>query len=254
MSMRDLSGMRVALTRAQRQSEQSARDVFAHGGIPCVFPLLQFASTVNCTEVSTALDALRRGDVIAFTSENGVQFSTSLVQDSLMSAHRLGVRFAAVGERTAAALTASPLNIAPITPTGAQSGAGLAHALLPYTAHGERVLALGARQSRPELTDVLRAAGRQVQSIAVYETQACDASELWAAILGDHIDAVVFASPSAVHAFVRDRSLALLPKRLIVACIGETTRHQAEASCLRVDVMPQTPTLTAVLAALAAAP
>ncbi len=251
MTRASLAGVRVALTRDAAQCEHSAREVLEQGGVPCVFPLLQIAPVADHGELCAALQSLVAGDVVAFTSVNGVVFSMGEARAALRDASARSVHFAAVGELTAAALRAEHLAERPLVPATNQTGTALAEALLQQTATKAKVLVLGAEQSRPELADMLRSAGRTVQTLAVYRTLLGDASALWAAVEAGEIDALVFASPTAVRAFACGRALERLPERVQVACIGETTRGEACALGLRVDVVPEHPSMHALLVALA---
>ena len=64
-------------------------------------------------------------------------------------------------------------------------------------------------------------------------------------------DVATFASPSALKAFVAAGHLSSLAGK-VVAAIGPTTRDAASAAGVSVQVVPETPSVPALIAALAA--
>ena len=163
-----------------------------------------------------------------------------------------GVRLAAVGRGTAERLRRL-LRAPDLVPDEAR-GAALA-AALALRAGGRRVLVPRAAEGRPELVDGLAAAGAHVVAAACYRTVAAPAEAI--APLGDRlaageVDAVAFASPSAVKSVVSglgDR--ARLLAGCVLAAIGPTTSAALAEAGLAVSVTPEAATARDLAEAIA---
>jgi uroporphyrinogen-III synthase len=129
-------------------------------------------------------------------------------------------RVCAIGDATAFALEQHGVEVA-IRANGTGASA-LAEAVIADARRrglaGARVLFPCAEASRPELVNVLVAAGLTVVAVPVYTTHELDA--VAAPPLSHPADSVVFFSPSAVRAFARTRPF---DARQWIA-VGETTR------------------------------
>jgi uroporphyrinogen-III synthase len=103
--------------------------------------------------------------------------------------------------------------------------------------------------------DGLRVAGAEVTAVACYRTvQAPPQSiaPLGEAILDGTVDAVAFASPSAVRSIVAGLgSRAALLDRCALAAIGPTTAAALQEAGLRVTVVPTTSTAADLAEAIA---
>jgi uroporphyrinogen-III synthase len=120
---------------------------------------------------------------------------------------------------------------------------------------GRRVLLPRAAEGRAELLEGLVAAGADVVAATCYRTVAAPASAmapLADAIADGRIDAVTFASPSAVKSVVAALGTrAGLLEHCVLAAIGPTTAAALEECGLRVTVTPEISTALALADALA---
>lgn len=141
-----------------------------------------------------AFDArdLGRCDWIVVTSVNGVEAMTELPR---------GPRYAAVGDKTAAALRARGVEPSHLPPQA--NAAALADSLPDV--RGRRVALVRASAAGDELPAVLRSRGATVEEITAYATiegPPASAEPLSAALADAGLAVVVFASGSAVRGYI----------------------------------------------------
>lgn len=202
-------------------------------------------------EVKTALTRLDRYKTIAFASAHAVDALLGALMATGRDLRALaGIRLCAVGEATARRLEASHLR-ADLTSNagGARLAVDIQAAqldgpvLLPRTAGG-----------RDELADGLRAAGYTVEALDAYDTLPDDLQlkPIVRAHREQPFDAVAFASPRGASAFLDLAGPKSLEKS-IVGAIGDTTRAALEAAGVRVAVVPDKPSVEALIDALALA-
>jgi uroporphyrinogen-III synthase len=106
-----------------------------------------------------------------------------------------------LGDQTAAAAHALGLEVS-FTPS--QPNSQTLAAELPEAA-GRLILILQANLADPAIAETLRARGAQTTNLTAYTTHPLSEPDPKAAQLlqANHIDAIIFASPSAVHGFAR---------------------------------------------------
>jgi uroporphyrinogen-III synthase len=125
------------------------------------------------------------------------------------------------------------------------AGAGLA---------GARVLMPRALEGREDPAVFLRRQGAVVDDVPVYRTDPCVPSAEDLASLEHRVDAVLFASSSAVSAWCDEvrggGPLAASSRRAVIACIGPSTAATAREKGLRVDVKADDSTTDGLVAAL----
>ena len=160
-----LAGRVVLVTRPAGQGEQLADRVRAAGGEPFLFPTLAI-EPVSPSPHAAAL--LRRPDVFSwavFVSANAVAHGLPLILAA--GAWPPGLRAAAVGAGTAAALRARgvPQVLAPAA--GGDSESLLALAAM-HEVGGQRVLVIRGVGGRELLADTLRARGAHVEYLECY--------------------------------------------------------------------------------------
>lgn len=93
---------------------------------------------------------------------------------------------------------------------------------------GHRLLLARAEDARPILRERLLEAGAEVEVLEIYRmvAESSSAPDLARALSDPHLDAVTFASGSAVRCF-RELYAGALPGRILVACIGPITAAAA---------------------------
>lgn len=255
-----LAGRRVVVTRPGGADDAVARRLRALGAVVLAAPAIAFApaTPAEAAALDAALARLGDGDWLACASANAV----AAVADRapLRRAIAAGARVAAVGEATAAACRAAGLAVAVVGDDG--TAAGLAAALVRTAARRDPAAAApsrpphavlpGADIARPDLAAQLRAAGWTVEAVVAYHTARRPPPPAVAAAIADGVDAVVFASPSAVDGLAGGldsagrRGLA----RAAVVCIGPTTAAAAAAAGLPVAAVASAQSAAALVDAV----
>ena len=202
---RPLFGKRVLVTRAREQAGGTAALLRDQGADPIVVPTIVIGPPSDADRVSRAIADLIAGryDWAAFTSANGVERTWEAIEASGGDARAFGrTKLAAIGPATAEALLRRGLRADVIAKEF--RGEGLADGMLSsigIAAAAQRVLLARAAQARDVLPEALRAAGCEVDVVAVYETHAPPASQIDALaeeLARDGLDAVLFTSSSTV--------------------------------------------------------
>jgi len=249
-----LAGRRIAVTRGKSGEDALTARLVELGADVLEAPAIVVVPPASFEALDRALRELARTDWIAFASANAVERTVARATDlGLARAALARPRLAAVGAATGAKVEAL-LRAPDLVPPEAH-GAALAAALRDRV-RGRRVLVPRAEEGRPELVEGLVAAGAEVFAPVAYRTAAAPPEAL--APLGDAleagaVDAVAFASPSAVRSVIA----ALGPRarflgRAALAAIGPTTAAELRACGLGVAVQPARSSGSALADALAA--
>jgi hydroxymethylbilane synthase len=227
-----LGGLRIMVTRADRQAAALADALEVQGADPIKCPVIEIEPIAVD---STALRDLDRYDWLVLTSANGVdRFGELLRQaDRDFPAH---VKVAAIGSETAA--RAQDAGMTPVLVPQRFVAEDLADALAAVMAPGARILLARAAGARDILPEQLRARGAQVDVLETYRAvpPAGVQSRLAACLPG--VDIITFTSSSTVRHFV-DALRGPLPDRVRIACIGPITAQTARDLGLRVDIIAQ---------------
>jgi uroporphyrinogen III methyltransferase/synthase len=192
---------------------------------------------------------------IAFTSVNAVKAVREKFEEYGLDARAFaGLKVAAVGEQTAAALVA--FGVRPdLVPAGDQSSAGLLEDWPEYDDVLDpinRVFLPRADIATETLVAGLIELGWEVEDVTAYRTvrAAPPPAPTREAIKTGGFDAVLFTSSSTVRNLV---GIAGKPHAsTVVACIGPATAKTAEEHGLRVDVLAEKPSVEALAEGLAA--
>ena len=220
-----LSGWDVVVTR---QSDSAHELTSRLGNLGASVALLPCIAIVEPEDGGAALRravaSIHEYDWLALTSANGVKRLLEAARDARSLA---GVKIAAVGPATAAALGAAHI-VADLVPVEASAKA-LAEALGAPTGRG-RLLFARAAEAMPQLPKTLRSAGWIVDEVEAYRTVVAGPTEgatAEAVERAARADAAVFASPSAVRGFVSLFAGRRLPTTAV--CIGASTASEADA-------------------------
>ncbi|MGN6672515.1 MAG: uroporphyrinogen-III synthase [Thermomicrobiales bacterium] len=252
-----LAGRRIVVTRASEGAGELAGRLARLGAEPVLCP----AIAVVPPETYAPLDAaLRRAGEFAWivvTSANGVAaLLARLAALGCDGATLAGVRLAAVGPATAAALGEAGLAaFVPATHTAAAIAAGLGDLA------GQQVLLPLADIAPDTLADELRARGAIVERVTAYRTipDTGPMGEAVARLLrANAIDALTFTSGSTVRALLDRLAWAELDVADLIAqgqwpatvCIGPTTAQVARECGLPVAAVAAEHTLDGLIAAL----
>lgn len=252
--MTALLGARVVNTRARRQAAELDAALKAQGAEPVAFPCVEIAPPNDIAPFLAAIDRLNDGvyDWLVLTSANAAEAVASALASKAVSGK---ARIAAVGPGTAAAVV-DAFGVVPDVIPPVHDAAGLV-AALPIRS-GERVMAPGSSLARAELASSLRARGVEVDAVVAYETVIGSGGANVAALIGSgEIDAIAFASPSAVDGFLTRLDKPGSPNRrargLPVGCIGETTADHAAARGFRLIAIADRPTVEGLVDSLVTA-
>jgi len=212
----------------------------ALGATPVLFPAIGIAPPADTTSLDAALHAVEQYEWIVFTSANAVHAVLARLDGLGRTADALRqTRVAAVGGVTADVLRAAGLRVAVVSPDG--MARGIPDALGDVAAL--RILLPRADLAQAEFPAELRRRGAQVDDVVAYRTvPGTGCTALAEAVRDGELDAITFASPSAVRYFV-DAAHAVLdlaaalaaPGRPRMVCIGPLTATTARELGLRVD-------------------
>jgi hydroxymethylbilane synthase len=229
---RSLEGLRIMVTRADRQAAALADELMAQGAETVTCPVI----AIEPIEVSPAtLQDLDRYDWVVVTSVNGVDRLRELLREAGRD-FPADMKVAAIGPETAA--RAQEAGMTPTLVPQRFIAEELADALAGVMVAGARILLARAAGSRDVLPEQLRAHGARVDVLETYRAvpPANVRSRLAACLPG--VDMITFTSSSTVRHFV-EAMPGPLPDRVMIACIGPITAQTARDLGLRVDIIAQ---------------
>ena len=251
-----LFGWRILVPRTKEQAEGVSDRLRAHGAVPEQVPTIAVEPPRTPQQMERAVKGLVTGRYqwIAFTSVNAVRAVREKFEEYGLDARAFaGVKVAAVGDQTAAALR--DFGIMPdLVPAGEQSGEGLADVWPAYDDVLDpinRVLLPRADIATENLLARLTDLGWEAEDVTAYRTvrAAPPPAPIREAIKGGGFDAVLFTSSSTVRNLI---GIAGKPHAVtVIAVIGPQTAKTAAEFGLRVDVMAPRPSVTALVDALA---
>ena len=207
-----------------------AKALRAQSGTPVISTLIDFAHTSETDKLSDALQKLQDGyfDWVTATNPTVVDI---LTHHNITIADR--TQIALSGEATYQAFIDAGYAVARTPEEDDLTTAGLLKAW-PEINDGSvlKVLTLRSDVAKPVLTEGLIARGHDVTQVVAYRTVGVPASvHVHEDILSGDLNAIVVSSPQVAREVVAqfpDR-----PSNLIIACVGEATRQEAERLGLR---------------------
>ncbi|MDA0633177.1 bifunctional uroporphyrinogen-III C-methyltransferase/uroporphyrinogen-III synthase [Nonomuraea sp. MCN248] len=251
-----LFGWRVLVPRTKEQSRSLSEQLVSYGAVPEEVPTISVEPPRTPQQMDRAIKGLVTGryEWVAFTSANAVKAVREKFEEYGLDARAFaGLKVAAVGDATARALV--EFGVRPdLLPSGEQSSEGLVAEWPPYDSMLDpinRVLLPRADISTDTLVAGLTELGWECDDVTAYRTvrAAPPPAPIREAIKGGGFDAVLFTSSSTVRNLV---GIAGKPHNVtVIAVIGPQTAKTAEEFGLRVDVMADRPSASALAAALA---
>jgi uroporphyrinogen III methyltransferase/synthase len=251
-----LFGWRVLVPRTKEQAGEVTTRLRNWGAVPEQVPTIAVEPPRTPQQMERAVKGLVTGRYqwIAFTSLNAVRAVREKFEEYGLDARAFaGIKVAAVGEQTAAALRA--FGIMPdLVPEGRQSAEGLADCWPAYDEVLDpinRVLLPRADIATEGLVARLTDLGWEAEDVTAYRTvrAAPPPAPIREAIKGGGFDAVLFTSSSTVRNLI---GIAGKPHAVtVIAVIGPETAKTAAEFGLRVDVTAPRPSVTALVDALA---
>ena len=238
-----LFGRRVLVTRPRPQARALRDQLRAAGADPVEVPVIDIAEPADGgAALGRALGEVSSYDWVVVTSANGAERLLAGLHDARDLG---GVRLAAIGPGTAAALALGNLR-ADLVPEE-YVAESLVDAFPDPPPAGGRVLLARAAVARDVLPDGLREKGWQVDVVEAYRTVPVPPSEASVdAVLTS--DIVTFTSSSTVERFVEAFGADAVPP--LVASIGPVTTSTARSLGLTVDVEAAEHTTAGMVAAL----
>jgi uroporphyrinogen III methyltransferase/synthase len=245
---------KVAITRSRRGNAELARSLRALGFEPIQIDTIEFLPPADWSAVDSSLRDLGRFAWLLFTSATGAEFFAKRMEALGLAVPWEGKpAVAAVGEKTSAALQRQGVKV-DFVPTRYLTEA-LAEQL--PEGRGTKVLMLRADISDPKAVTTLERNGFLVTDLAIYRTSSIRSGEdLPVGQAVRDADAIVFASPSAVEAFIGrldPSELASLAGRILAVCIGPVTAATARQRGFERILTPKTHTIEGVVQELGAA-
>jgi uroporphyrinogen III methyltransferase / synthase len=251
-----LFGWRVLVPRTKEQAAAVSERLRSYGAVPQVVPTIAVEPPRAPQQMERAIKGLVTGRYqwIAFTSANAVRAVREKLEEYGLDARAFaGIKVAAVGEQTSAALGEFGIK-ADLVPDGEQSSEGLAAAWPPYDEVLDpinRVLLPRADIATETLVARLTDLGWEAEDVTAYRTvrAAPPPAPIREAIKSGGFDAVLFTSSSTVRNLI---GIAGKPHAVTaVAVIGPQTAQTAAEYGLRVDVTAPKPSATSLVDALA---
>jgi len=253
---RPLTGVRVLVTRAKKQSGTLARDLRAQGAVVLEIPAIEIRRPRSYRPLDHALLHAASYDWLILTSVNGVAALAARLKKLRRAPATLAhLKIAAIGPATRAAIEQLGLKVT-VMP-GEYVAEGVLAALAGQAA-GKRVLLVRARVARDVLPNELRRSGSKVDVIEAYRTIVPTASRtrlrraLSSPRRRPHV--ITFTSSSTVRNF-----LALLGARpfvlrrlegILLASIGPVTSSTLCELGLPVGVEARTYTMPGLVQAI----
>jgi len=240
-----LAGWRVLVPRGGPWGDSVAATLRVQGAVPVIAPLINFAPSTDQDTLETALADLAAGafDWVTLTSATTVD-----VLYAYRAVIPASTKIAAVGETTAAALTAVGYRV-DLVPDDDNSAAGMAAQLIALEPAPRRILTLRSEIAKPVLTRRLTEAGHDVRSVVAYRTVGVPVTERIAAdVLSGRINAILVTSGSVaeqVHLQFPD-----IPESTVVAAIGPRTAKDARKAGLGVNVVARDQTVDGLIDAV----
>jgi uroporphyrinogen-III synthase len=247
----ELSGQRIVITRPRHQAQAFGAELERLGAEVVYLPVIEIGPPEDMDALDAALERLAEYDWVIFTSVNGVRTSLDRIKALGDINWPAGLKVAAIGPKTAAALQAGGIGV-DFTPDEY-----IAEAIPPGLGAmaAKKFLLLRADLARPVLAELIETAGGLVDEVTAYRTlPARPDPQAWEA-LQKGIDVLTFTSSSTVRNF---RSLleqsgfdpAHLPGKPKIACIGPITAGTARELGLAVDLVAVTYTIEGLVTAL----
>ncbi|MDY6049359.1 MAG: uroporphyrinogen-III synthase [Corynebacterium sp.] len=251
---RSLYGWRVLVPD---QVDPMATRLSSYGAIPREVPTISVEPPRNPAQMERAVKGLVEGryEWVVLTSSNAVHALWGKISEfGLDSRSFAGVKVAAIGVKTMAAVRKLGITPELVPPSRKQNVAGLLEQFPDYDSLIDlvgRVLVPRSDAEAEELVEGIRELGWEVDDVVAYRTvrAAPPSAEIRDMIKSGGFDAACFTSIAAVRNLV---GIAGKPHaRTIVACIDRATAEVAKELGMRVDVVPENAAMTDLVDSLA---
>lgn len=244
-----LAGWRVLVPRGGPWGDGVAAKLRSQGAVPVVAPLINFAPTEDTARLEKALADLADGAFEWLTLTSATTVDVLYAYRAVIPA---ATKVAAVGETTAAALTAVGYKV-DLVPEKDNSAAGMADELIALEPEPRHILTLRSEIAKPVLTKRLIAAGHDVRQVVAYRTVGVPVTERIARDVGNgRINAILVTSGSVAEQ-VRGQ-FEFIPDDTVIAAIGPRTAKDARKVGLSVDIVARKQTVDDLITAVSELP
>jgi uroporphyrinogen III methyltransferase/synthase len=254
---RPLSGRRIVVTRSREQATELIDMLEERGAEAIPAHAIRITPPEDSAELDAACAEVGSYDWIVFASANAVDhFMTRLLANGdVRDLH--GVRLCTVGPSTASRLQRYGIKV-DLMPAEFRVDALAESLRATGDLKGRRILLPRADIARDTLAEQLREEGADVHDVIAYRTVPGGGEresdyDVYRMLLDHQIDAVTFASASAVRNFVtmlgREQAADLL-RTTVVASIGPVTAEAAQQLDIATTVMPERYTIPDLVDAL----
>ena len=257
--MKALDQRTVALTRSEQNADELAKALEGLGALVLIVPTIRHVEGGDAAVLERVFREKNSYSHLLFTSPVAVRFfCEASSRQGISAAAWQAVRIAAVGPRTARSLEEAGLP--PHLTAEGNGGKALARELLEkeLLGPGSRVLLPQSAIARPELREILEAAGVAVDPVVIYDTLPERPEKLepffQALDQGQAPDAILFTSPSTLKAFLElsgeKGAAALRHARMHIVSIGPTTSEAIRSERLKVAAEAKSPTVEGLVDAV----
>jgi uroporphyrinogen-III synthase len=244
-----LTGWRVLVPRGGPWGDGVAATLRSQGAVPVIAPLINFAPTDDSATLERALADLAAGRFDWLTVTSATTVDVLYAYDAKIPE---ATKVAAVGETTAAALTAVGYRV-DLVPDSDNSAAGMARQMNELETEPRRILTLRSEIAKPVLTNMLKDAGHDVRSVVAYRTVGVPAKDTVVRdVVTGRINAILVTSGSVAEQ-VREQ-FREIPGATVIAAIGPRTAHDADLLGLPIHVIAPEQTIDSLIRALADIP
>jgi len=224
-----LTGHCVVVTRPRDQSNQLREQLEQLGARVILFPTIKIVPAQDAFLLEAALARIRQYDWILLTSRNAVNALVRTTKAGVGEALS-GVRIAVVGMATHRHLADLGIQ-ADFIPSRFNMATLCSELIEKVNVEGQRFLYPCGDLVDDEGPQALRDAGAVVDAIEAYRTtpdDSADADSLRRSLAAEEIDAIVFASPSAVRAFFTTIASRCVSPQVGLVSIGPKTTQALE--------------------------
>ncbi|HAF12340.1 MAG TPA: hypothetical protein DCK93_03390 [Blastocatellia bacterium] len=255
-----LNGRTIVITRAQNQADEFVAELERFGANVIVCPTIEIRELESYERLDEAIDHLYGYDWLIFTSINGVEYFFKRLKARDRNTSDLDeLKVCAIGEATAERLHDLHVHVDVIPQEF--NAEGVFAALQRYVGGADRLPGLNvliprASVARDYLPRALQDAGARVDIAPAYRTSLpanLDCGRVGAMLSGS-ADCIAFTSSSTVKNLARlfdTQDLNVPLAGVVVACIGDVTAKTAAEFGLRVEILPEQFTISALARAIA---
>jgi len=256
---RPLFGRRIILTRSPERARDLSDAIENLGAETVLAPTFRVGPPDDPEAVDRAAASIDRYDWVVFESAvSAARFLNALMRGPRDARALARTAICAIGASTEEELAARGLKADVVIPELRVES--IANSLLDHAPlNGSSVLVVRPDHERDVLAAALAANGAHVTDLVAYRTAADPpdspaAQAIYRMLLDGKVDAVTFASPSAVQRFaalIGPEQAADLLNTTVVAAIGPVTAAAAAQMGIRTQIVPEQYTVDGLVAAMA---